>query len=205
MTEQLENIRIEIETLAINATNLADYANIPISFEVRSKLDIKLLDNGLDGMVFDEEKVIPPYIKDYDGLRGEGPTTWAARFDVTNWDLFMARIGEIPVGGATIAFRTPGVDMLDGREDLTVLWDIRVRPEHRRSGIGTKLFAEAAKWSKERGCTQLKVETQNTNVPACRFYTRQGCRLGEVHRYKYIYHPEVSHEIMLVWYLDLGK
>ena len=205
MTEQ-QKTGMKIETLAINEINLADYANIPISYQVRSKLDVKLLDNGLGGMVFHEEKVIPPYTKDHDRLiTGENPTTWTARFDVTNWAFLMARIGEMPVGGATIAFRTQGVDMLDRRDDLTVLWDIRVRPEHRRSGIGTKLFAEAAKWSKERGCSQLKVETQNINVPTCRFYTRQGCRLGEVHRYKYIHHPAVAHEIMLVWYLDLRK
>ena len=196
-----------VEALPVNETTLAAYSRIPISFEVRSKLTIELVDSGLGGVVFQEEKVSPPYVKDYDGLKGDGPTRWPKSFDVSNWSLFVSRIGETLVGGATIAFRTPGVDMLDRRDDLAVLWDIRVLPEHRRSRIGTELFASAAKWAKDRGCTQLKVETQNTNVPACRFYLRQGCKLGEVHRYKYVGHPAwgTKHEVMLVWYLDLAS
>jgi ribosomal protein S18 acetylase RimI-like enzyme len=85
---------------------------------------------------------------------------------------------------------------------LLVLWDIRVHPDHRRSGIGTALFTEAVKWSRKRKCRYLKVETQNINVPACRFYIRQGCQLGEINRFAYT-EPNVAHEIMIVWYLEL--
>ena len=116
--------------------------------------------------------------------------------------LFLAREDDVPIGGATIAFRTPQVHMLGGRDDLAVLWDIRVHPDYRRSGVGTALFAEAAKWSRERDCKHLKIETQNINVPACRFYTQQGCCLGEINRFAYNV-PQVAHEVMLVWYLDL--
>jgi hypothetical protein len=58
-------------------------------------------------------------------------------------------------------------------------------------------------WSRERKCTHLKIETQNVNVPACRFYAKQGCRLGAIDRYGYAGHPQVGHETMLIWYLDL--
>jgi streptothricin acetyltransferase len=194
---------MRIETLPANDTNLANYSSIPISFEVKSKLNVELLNNGLGGMIFHEEKVTPTYVKEYDPF--EPPTTWPKKFNVANWAIFLARDGAMPVGGITVAFRTPGVDMLERREDLAVVWDIRVRPECRRSGIGTRLFAEAVKWSKKKSCTQLKVETQNINVPACRFYIKQGCRLGEIHRYKYVSHPATAHEVMLVWYLDLAK
>ena len=51
-------------------------------------------------------------------------------------------------------------------------------------------------------CTHLKIETQNINVPGCRFYASQGCRLGEINQFGYA-DPRVSHETMLVWYLDL--
>jgi len=115
----------------------------------------------------------------------------------------MARKGGTPVGGAIVAFRTPGVNMLNGRDDLAALWDLRIHPDFRRSGIGTKLFAQAVEWSKEQGCRQLKVETQNINVPICRFYVRQGCRLGEINRYAYATEPSIAHEIMLIWDLDL--
>ena len=52
-------------------------------------------------------------------------------------------------------------------------------------------------------------ETQNTNVPACRFYARQGCRLGATHRFAYAgsghgSDDPVAQEAMLLWYLDLS-
>ena len=55
---------------------------------------------------------------------------------------------------------------------------------------------ENIRWSE-----QVNVEV--LNVPACRFYIKQGCKLGEVHRFKYIHEPESTHEVALIWYLDL--
>ena len=60
-----------------------------------------------------------------------------------------------------------------------------------------------ARSSRKQGCKQLKIETQNTNVPACRFYASCGCRLGAIDRYGYAHDPRVAHEAMLLWYLDL--
>jgi ribosomal protein S18 acetylase RimI-like enzyme len=99
-----------------------------------------------------------------------------------------------------VAFDTTGVDMLEGRSDLSVLWDIRVAPDARGRGVGAALFRAAEAWAAARGCRWLKVETQNVNVPACRFYARQGCVLGGIHRFAY---PELPDEIQLLWYRDL--
>lgn len=107
------------------------------------------------------------------------------------------------MGAAAIAYDSSAVTMLVQRRDLAVLWDIRVSPDRRGQGIGRALFRRAAAWCRERGCTQMKIETQNVNVPACRFYHSQGARLGEINRYAYAGHPAVGHEVMLVWYLDL--
>lgn len=49
----------------------------------------------------------------------------------------------------------------------------------------------------------MKVETQNVNVPACRFYQRMGCQLGEIRLYSYAAVPAVAHEVMLNWYYNL--
>jgi GNAT superfamily N-acetyltransferase len=188
----------------IGEDRLEEYATIPIAFEVRSALHVELVDGGLGGVALREEAVAEPYVKDYEAYEDSGgPERWAERFDVGNWAFFLATEGERPVGGATVAFDTPGVHMLAGRRDLAVLWDLRVHPDVRRRGIGTALFRRAADWSRARGCTQLKIETQNVNVPACRFYARQGCRLGAIDRYGYAGHPQVGHETMLLWYLDL--
>ena len=184
--------------------SLDTYGSIPIRFTVDSVFRVHIVSRGLGGLVLTEEEV-QPYIKDCDAIDEEGqrPQQWPERFDVTNWGFFLAEDDGRPVGGATVAFDTPGVNMLEGRQDLAVLWDLRVHPEHRRCGVGTKLFQHAADWARQRGCQQLKIETQNVNVAACRFYAKQGCVLGAIDRHAYAGCPAVAHEAMLLWRLDL--
>lgn len=183
---------------------LHTYSKIPISFTVESIYQIKLEGHGLGGFKFVKEKV-KPYVKDYDRLElsGEGPLAWAKEFDVRAWGFLIAFFQDIPCGAATIAIHTPGILMLEGRSDLAVLWDLRVHPERRGNGIGKKLFKHSLAWAKGRGCSQMKIETQNINVPACRFYARMGCELGAVHRYAYRNTPDLAREAMLLWYIDL--
>jgi hypothetical protein len=66
-------------------TALAEYARVPIAFEVNRLLDIATRDNGLGGFVLSERGLEVPYVKDYDAIEGEGPTRWARRFDLSNW------------------------------------------------------------------------------------------------------------------------
>ncbi len=96
----------------------------------------------------------------------------------------------------------PDVDMLEGRDDLAVLWDFRVAPQERRTGVGSALFAGVERWARSRGCTELKVETQNINVPACRFYRSRGFTLRDVKEGAY---PELPKEIQLLWYKRLRQ
>jgi GNAT superfamily N-acetyltransferase len=83
------------------------------------------------------------------------------------------------LGGAAVALDAAAIDPSDLRE-LAVLWDIRVSPKSRGRGIGTQLFRAVTAWVRGRGGTRLEIETQDTNVPACRFYARQGCVLGSI-------------------------
>ncbi len=191
---------MSISILEIAPDRLAEYDCIPSRFLVRSVLDLELMEGGLGGILLRQVPVEKPYVKDYDAY-GEIPTDWPKLFDVTNWGFFLAMDGERPVGAAAVAFDTAGVFMLEGRRDLAVLWDLRSHPAYR--GVGIPLFRYAAGWSRERGCRQMKVETQNVNVPACRFYQRMGCQLGEIRRFGYAALPAVAHEVMLNWYLDL--
>ncbi len=180
-------MRIELREEPIAA--LADLADIPIAFEVRRVLDVSVRDQGLGGFILTERVVDAPYVKDYDAVEGEGPRRWAQRFDVSNWGLILAHVDGERAGAGVVAFDTPGVDMLEGRRDLAVLRDIRVVPRLRRQGVGTALLRAAEEWAQARGCRRLKIETQNINVPACRFYARHGCVLGAVHRYAYREYP----------------
>jgi len=108
--------------------------------------------------------------------------------------------GRQPSRRATVAFDTPGLTMLEGRRDLSVLSDIRVAPNARGNGIGSALFEKVEAWARAHSCRQLKVETQNINVPACGFYARHGCELRAIHRAAY---PDLPEEIQLLWYKDL--
>jgi len=104
------------------------------------------------------------------------------------------------VGGATVTFDTPGLTMLEGRRDLSVLWDIRIASNARGKGIGSALFEKVEAWARAQGCRQLKIETQNVNVRACLFYVRHGCELRVVHHAAY---PGLPEEIQFLWYKDL--
>jgi GNAT superfamily N-acetyltransferase len=180
------------------------YARIPITFTVKSILRVKAVENGLGGLKLIEEKV-KPYKKDYDSmeLQGAGPLAWPKQFDLRAWGFLMAFDRNRPVGGVTIAVQTPGVHMLEGRNDLAVLWDLRVHPKRRGRGIGKLLFNQSLEWARGRGCQVMKIETQNINVSACRFYARMGCELGAIHRRAYHGSAELAREAMLLWYVDL--
>lgn len=174
-------------------TALDEYATVPIAFEVRSVFEV--VEKG-GRFELTERPVAVPYVKDHDAIPGEGPAAWPQHFDVANWALFAAWRGGRRVGGAAVAFDTPGVDVLEGRRDMAALWDIRVAPDVRGMGIGTALFRAAEAWARDRGCGEIKVETQNIDVPACRFYARQGCVLAEANRGAY---PSLPHEVQLIW------
>jgi GNAT superfamily N-acetyltransferase len=188
-----------MEIIEIPASRLDEYARIPIAFEVRSIFDVELQQNGLGGIHL-HERTVSPYIKDCDV--SNPPLSWPDKFDLKHWGIFLMMDRKKPVGGVAVAWNTAGADMLEGRSDLSVLWDIRVLQARRGWGLGKRLFRHAAAWSKERGCLQMKMETQNVNVNACHFYASQGARLGDIRRFAYRHEPSVAHEIQLNWYFD---
>ena len=180
---------------------------MPIAFTVQRVLAVEAVGGGLGGLRLVERAVARPYVKDYDADSTHRPPAWPATLDVSRWG-FLAAYAGAPgdptaerVGGAAVAWRTPGLDLTRGRPDLAVLWDVRVAPAWRGRGVGAALFGAAARWAAGRGARELAVETQNANVAACRFYARQGCVLGAVHRFAY---PDLPDEAQLLWYLDLA-
>lgn len=192
---------MEIEVTGISSAALAEYVRIPIAFKVDTVLDIAADPGDSTRFTFSERRVETPYLKDYDAIT-DNPADWTRRFDTSKWGLIRARIDGQCVGAAAIAYDTPGLDMLEGRSDLAVLWDIRVLPASRRRGAGAALLGAAEIWALARGCRQLKVETQNINVAACRFYERHGCVLRAAHGGAY---PECPEEIQLLWYKELAE
>jgi len=194
----VDTTSIEISEEPVSA--VAKYARIPISFEVHAVLDVIADASNPTRFTLSEPRAGAPYLKDYDAIDDGSPAQWTQRFDTSKWGLLAARVGGQLIGGAAVAYDTPGPEMLEGRSDLAVLWDIRVMTSQRRHGVGSPLFKAVKAWASARGCRQLKVETQNINMAACRFYARHGCELRAVHRDAY---PEFPDEIQLLWYKDL--
>jgi len=179
---------------------LGEHGTISIAYVVDRILKLTIADGGLGGLSLTETPVADPYVKDYDAIAGEGPASWAERFDLSHWRLIGAYRDGARVGGAAMAFRTADLRMLGGRDDVAVLWDIRVEPEQRGAGVGAALFRAAESWAGAQGCGWLKIETQNVNVAACCFYQKMGCTLGAIDRFAY---PELPGEVQLLWWKAL--
>lgn len=163
---------------------LSELGSISIAFEVNRVLEVSAPNDGLGGLVLNARPVTKPYVIDHDAREGAGPLRWPELFDVSNWGLLFAEVDEARVGGALIAFDTPNLFMLEGRRDTAALWDLRVQPGSRGSGVGRALVEAAEAWATHRDCRVLKIETQNVNVTACEFYVRQGYSLQSIDRYK---------------------
>lgn len=179
---------------------LEEYSTIPIHFLVQSQYIAVPSTSRTGGWELTEYPVEKPYVKDYDSIPGNHPTELRKWVDLTNWGMYVISLDSRPVGGMILAYKTPGVDLLEGRDDLAVLWDIRVREKARRCGFGHHLFQVAKQWAIERNCRELKIETQQINVPACKFYSRVGCELVEVNENAY---PDLPDEIQFIFRIPL--
>ena len=179
-------MRITEETI----DDLHEYATISIAFVVERIVAVSHSDTP-GPFTFSAVAVEHPWVKDYDAL--EPPMTWLHRFDTRGWGLLAAYEAGLRVGGAIVIPDAP---------TKATLWDLRVEPEFRSTGVGSALFHAAERWSWARGCRLLDVETQNVNAPACFFYARMGCRLERVEEEAY---PDLPGEARIVWAKDLDS
>jgi ribosomal protein S18 acetylase RimI-like enzyme len=197
---EMGNIAMKVEVREEPITALEQHSRISIAFQVTHVLDIA---DGPVSRSWHSRRLNEPYFKDYDAIPGNHLTDITHHFDLSNWGLLSAWVAGVRVGGAVVAFRTAGLPMLEGKDDLAVLWDLRIEPGMRRQGIGAVLLEAAEAWARSRGCDQMKIETQNTNIPAFEFYRKRGYRLVHVRRGMY---PELPEEVQLLLYkLDLLK
>ena len=60
------------------------------------------------------------------------------------------------------------------------IWEFHIDQDYRGRGLGRQLMNHMAVTGKEVGCRVMVCETQNTNVPAIRFYRKVGFEVGAV-------------------------
>ena len=168
----------------IDNENLRDANQCDASFTVDSKLILHVKNSILNYSVVDVEPYRKQYIfeeQDYSG--------WIANPDQTVY--FAYADGQ-----------------LAGQIVLKKHWnayawinDFAVDVEFRRQGIGRALMQQAVDWAKKKRLPGIMLETQNVNVPACRFYERFGFTLRGFDTYLYKGLNPDTDEIALYWYL----
>lgn len=169
----------------------SDYVSVPISFTTSRRLDPEALKRG----EFVEMPMLERF-KDYDNPELEGIEATVRQFDTRKWQSFGADDSQGRAAGLVIARQCPAFDMLENRRDLAVVVDVRVRPNVRGKGLGRTLMAHALEWCQEKRCSEVKVETQDINVNACRFYAALGFHVAEVNRDAY---PAEFDETQVIW------
>lgn len=183
---------------------LKAYASVEMGLTVNSVL-VVANGPGEGGFSLREVTVKVPWYKDYvDAETGDEVERLQPFVCAHNSAFFVALDAGEVVGGAAGIRHCADAQyfcMTDGRDDVAVLADMRVSPSHQRRGIGVALFDAVADWGRSEGMRLLKIETQNTNVPAVRFYQRMGAKLSGLQRHAYV--GENADEVMLLWYLEL--
>lgn len=89
------------------------------------------------------------------------------------------------------------------RPVASIQWIVIDRPWRGR-GIGRELMAQAIAWTRAQGLHAVVLETQNTNIDACRFYQRLGFRLSGVQDLFY-FDDRVAEESALFWVYTLDS
>jgi RimJ/RimL family protein N-acetyltransferase/ribosomal protein S18 acetylase RimI-like enzyme len=164
---------VTITALLDSPPALDTYARIPISFEVAELFDAHDL-AGMPALRRMTVRAAPtPFVKDYPAL------------DLSRCATFSARDGEKRIGAAAV----------EKRDNLGVLWDIRVAPDARRRGAGAMLLIAIEEWANQQGVSWLEVETQNINLPAYKFYLKHGFTVTDVRAHAY---PELPDEVQLL-------
>ena len=179
-----------------DSRNLAEYATISAAFEVREVLDRASLEALRNKGRLSARTIAVPYLKDYDGYPRNSPTDWTTQWLVEDWGIFAAYAGQRRIGGAIGVVRACDVGMFGGRADIAVLWDLRVAPDMRGRGVASALLGAVEEWAVTGGARALGVETQNVNVPACRFYSARGFALERIDDGVYV---DLPNEVRLLW------
>ncbi len=80
--------------------------------------------------------------------------------------------------------------------NTALVWALFVDKAWRGQGVGAKLLREAEKWAKRKRFRAMVLETQTNNIPAIRFYEKQGYAIAGFDRYFYsnsdVEHKEVA-------------
>lgn len=140
-----------------------------------------------DGVwTYTEEMYPQPYTKKYED------DTWdyAAYIDSPDKVIFLAYVDGDCVGQIVLKKDWNGYAFIE---------DICVAQTARGQGVGTALIQKARAWAEAVGLKGLALETQDSNLLACRFYAKCGFVIGAVNTL--LYRNFDNDEFAVFWYL----
>ncbi|WP_043716451.1 GNAT family N-acetyltransferase [Brucella intermedia] len=175
---------MQISDYEIRPGTLADLSLLSLhdfSFEVQDELV-----EPFESMV--SVSLMEPYRKDY----GFDETDLTEFLTDPGKQLFIAVRNDVPIGYLAIS---------EGWNKYAIVEDVAVAAGNRKGGAGRLLLGSAVQWARDTGMAGVRLETQSTNVSACRFYSYYGFSLGGYDRFLYRgLYPE-TREVALFWYL----
>jgi GNAT superfamily N-acetyltransferase len=192
---------LKLQLIQMPAHCLGEYGMVPISYSVSERFELVPACGEQGGWDLRPHRIEPGYVKDYDTIPGCRPTEWVSRWDTNKWWFGAAFAEGRWVGGAAVVLDASEVEGAAASTNVAILWDIRVRPNCRRRGVGRRLLKFAEDQACALGMRRMRVETQNVNVTACRFYAGAGYALCGVDRFGYADFPG---EVQLIWQKDLA-
>lgn len=131
------------------------------------------------------------------------------RYDVVQMEQTRYRLQQ---GGSLLlvaeaAERLVAVLEVEGEtwRNTALVWALFVDKAWRGQGLGTTLLKRAEAWARRRKFRALVLETQTNNLPAIRFYQRQGYQIAGFDTHFYTNQDVERREVGLFLYKELGQ
>ena len=150
---------------------------------VNSHLMLHIQDNKIS------YSIVP--VEPYEKILDVDPEDYTTFIDNPQKVIFFADVDGEPAGQ---------IKLIPWWNKFAYVEELIVDTEFRGQGVGSALMNRAIAWAREHGFPGLTLETQDNNVPACKFYEKCGFVLSgfDLYAYKCLDNPS---EIALYWYL----
>ncbi|HLY27095.1 MAG TPA: GNAT family N-acetyltransferase [Aggregatilineales bacterium] len=179
--------------IALRPLREEDIANLPTirpNYRSESVLAVQRL-GEMDGWHLIEQRLPVPFDNE-SGYDFDEQAQAEIRARLANSDLTYQQIAEDE--GRLVALLDIG---LQNWNDTVFVWNLMIDKDYRRRGLGRRLWHRALEYARDMDVRAIMVETQNTNVAACKFYASMGCRLVGLNEAYYA--NSSDEEVALFW------
>jgi streptothricin acetyltransferase len=174
---------MEIQIRQMDSQSLPQVDGFNRNSMVNSHLRLHIQDNKIS------YSIVP--VEPYEKVLNVDPEDYKTFIDNPVKVIFFADVDGKPAGQ---------IKLVPWWNKFAYLEELAVSTEFRGKGVGRALMNRAIEWAKHQNFPGITLETQDNNVPACKFYENCGFVLGGFDLYAYRNLDNAS-EIALYWYL----